>query len=385
MMSDKLNRIFESDDLGLLNTSQHDKPQTSSDRLEASFLEIVDFYNEHNYEPSAKTTEMAERKLGVRLRGIRADDNKIEALKHLDSHGLLVPEAPPESIDEVFSDDTLGLFDDPTGILTLKNVTKTKKPAEDYVARRQHAKDFESFEPMFIKCHNNLKNGVSKLVQFETERQIMAGRFYIQNGVMALVAHMEPRKRNRSGDLNARMRIIYENGTESNALLRSFARVLYDDGKIVVGPDDEIIEELNAINDDDSESGYIYILSSLNEDPTIGNISDLYKIGFSTTSVEQRIKGAENDPTYLMGPVRIVATYKAFNMNTQKFELLLHRVFNEVRLNMDMIDRNGRHYTPSEWFVVPVGIIDTAIRMIISGDIVHYVYNKDAKTLEENN
>jgi len=378
MMSDKLKKIFDSDDLGLLNTSQRDKPQTSNDRLESSFLEIVDFFNEHNRKPSAKTTDMGERKLGVRLRGIRADDEKAEALKHLDTHGLLVPEAPPESIDEVFSDDSLGLFDDPTGILTLKNVPNTSDRSKaDYIAKRQKVTEFQQFETLFKQKHNELQNSISKLVKFEGADTIKQGSFFVSDGLMVYIAEIG-KKSIVFGRPKERIRCIFENGTESNMFLRSLASQLYEEGGYSI-----VSSDIDMANNEDAESGYIYILSSQSEDPKIANISNLYKIGYSTTAVEQRIVNAANDPTYLMAKAKIVATYKTFNMNTQKFELLLHRVFNEAKLNMGMIDANGRHYTPSEWFVVPLEVIDMAVRMIISGDIVDYMYNNDTKTLAE--
>lgn len=380
MMSDKLKKIFESDDLGLLTLSQRDKPQTSSDRLESSFLEIVDFYNEFNREPSAKTIEMAERKLGVRLRGIRADDEKIDALKYLDTHGLLVPEAPPESINEVFSNDTLGLFDDPTGILTLKNVpTSFDRSKSDYIAKRKKAVDFKQFEALFQQQHTDLKTGALKLVKFAGANTIKSGKFFVINGIMVYIAKLGDKK-NVYGRPKERIHCIFENGTESHMFLRSLASQLYDEGGYsVVSSEDTLIVENDAV------SGYIYVLSSLSDNPKIANVLNLYKIGFSTTSVEQRIKNAANDSTYLMAPVKIVATYKTFNMNTHKFELLLHRVFNDVRLDMDMVDTNSKNYSPSEWFVVPLKVIDTAVRMIISGDIVDYRYDHGSNSLVEIN
>jgi hypothetical protein len=380
MNSDKLRKIFESDDLGLLDVSKRDKPQTSSDRLESSFLEIVDFYSEYGKEPSAKTTNMAERRLGVRLRGIRADDEKVEALKHLDLHGLLVPEEPLESIDQVFNDDALGLFDDPTGILTLKNVPSGfDRSKSDYIAKRQRAADFKQFETLFQEQHHNLQNGTLKLVKFSGADTIKQGRFFITDGVMVYIADIGE-KTIVYGRPKERIHCIFENGTESHMFLRSLASQLYEEGGYsVVSSDDAIIV------DDDMETGYIYVLSSLSENPKVANISNLFKIGFSTTSVEQRVKNAVNDPTYLMAPVKIVATYKAFNMNTQKFELLLHRVFSEVRLGMNVVDINSSQRAPSEWFIVPLDVIDTAIRMIISGDIVNYRYDTDSKTLVDTN
>ena len=76
-----------------------------------------------------------------------------------------------------------------------------------------------------------------------------------------------------------------------------------------------------------------------------------------------------------MAPVEVVASYRTYNLRASALENLLHRVFAEVRLDLTQIDRKGRDYDPSEWFVVPLHVIDQAIDLIISGDIVDYVYD----------
>jgi hypothetical protein len=131
-----------------------------------------------------------------------------------------------------------------------------------------------------------------------------------------------------------------------------------------------------AIEDGDSETGYVYVLRSLSDNPRIVNTKNLFKIGFSTTSVEDRIKNAEQDPTYLMAPVAIVATYRCFNMNPQRFERLVHRFFSESCLDVEITDKSGNKYTPKEWFVAPIVVIEKVIELIISGEIVNYVYSK---------
>ena len=45
----------------------------------------------------------------------------------------------------------------------------------------------------------------------------------------------------------------------------------------------------------------------------LGTIQNLYKIGYSSIPVEERIKSAEQEPTYLMAPVKIVTTFKCYN------------------------------------------------------------------------
>lgn len=388
-MSDRLQRIFDNDENDLLKLNHKSKALSSQDKLELSFLEIVDFYVETNRIPKADTTEMSERKLGIRLRAIMLDDEKVKALVHLDEHHLLTPEPAPESIKDLLGSDRFGLLDDPTGILTIRNVPKDiNRP--DKIARVRKAKDFSKYEPLFIHMHAAMKSGEFTRVRISSENQIKKGRFFVLKGVLIYVAD-EGEKFASKVKVNAKLHVIYENGTESNILLRSLARSLYrsDDlgGASRVVPtnykelsewqDSESVTSTSIkseINNDDEEAGYIYVLKSLSNLPQIQDVNDLYKIGFTTGTVEGRIKNAANDPTYLNAPVEIVSTYKCYNMNTQKLERILHRFFGDVKLNMTITDANSI-YTPSEWYSVPFEIIDEAIDLINDGSIIEYRYD----------
>jgi hypothetical protein len=381
MTPNKLQAIFDDDDLGLLDTPKRDRPQTSSDRLEDSFLQIVDFYNENGRRPSAETTDMAERKLGVRLRGILADEQKVEALKQLDTHGLLELEKPPESLEQALSDDDMGLLDDPTGILTIKNVPKQVQTAE-YKARQKPCKDFSKFEPLFDDVKQKLKVGDMRMKRFMTEQQIAVGEFFVLRGQIVYVAE-RGKDYYKHGKRDARLRVIYENGTESDLLSRALARGLYRGGSRIVGEIDLFADARETADDNDEASGYIYVLSSLSEDPLVANVKDLYKIGFSTGSVEGRVKSAANDPTYLMAPIKIVATYKAYNMNAHKFEQLLHRILADAKLELNIADKTQHRYEPREWFIVPLNVVDQIIELIINGGIVHFEYDPETQSLQE--
>jgi hypothetical protein len=381
MTPNKLQPIFDDDDLGLLDTPTREKPQTSSDRLEDSFLQIIDFFNENGRRPSAETTDMAERKLGVRLRGILADEQKVEALKHLDSHGLLEPDEPPETVAEVLSDDDLGLLDDPTGILTIKNVPKQVQTAE-YKARQKPCKDFSKFEPLFDDVKQKLKAGDMRMKHFMTEQQIAVGEFFVLRGQIVYVAE-RGKDYYKHGKRDARLRVIYENCTESDLLSRALARGLYRGGSRIVGEIDLFADARETVDENDEASGYIYVLSSLSDDPLIANVKDLYKIGFSNGTVEGRIKNAATDPTYLMAPVKIVATYKAYNMNAQKFEHLLHRILTDAKLDLSIADKTQHNYEPREWFIVPLDVVDQIIELIINGGIVNFEYDPETQSLQE--
>ena len=107
---------------------------------------------------------------------------------------------------------------------------------------------------------------------------------------MVYVAEVGDKEKKR-GKVNARLKCIFENGTESNMLLRSLATELYKDesGRRVLDIAKDYDLELEQITSEDEVTGTIYILRSLSEDPKIKEIDDLYKIGYSTQSVAQRL------------------------------------------------------------------------------------------------
>lgn len=374
VVSDRLKKIFDSDEHDLLKITPRSKAATSDDRLASSFLEINDFYAENGRIPEVNTADINERRLGVRLRAIMLDDAKIEALLPIDYNGLLKPEAPPESIDDIFKDDDLGLLDDPTGILTIRNVPKDIKKAEN-IARAHKAKDFAKYEQGFKDIHAALKTGEMVRDSINSEYQIVPGRYFVFNGVLAYVEDRDNAFKS-NGKVNARLHVIYENGTENNILLRSFARTLYraKEGARIVPANFQSLSEWSDEAEDDETTGYIYVLSSLSEETRVQDLLNLYKIGFTTGSVENRIKNAEKDPTYLMAPVKVEAKYKCLNMNAQKLENLLHRFFGEVKLDL-AINSGKNDHAPSEWYVAPIDVIDRVIHLIVSGEIVHYRYD----------
>lgn len=362
----------------LLNAPEKPKKLTSSDRLERAFLEIVEFRRTEGRLPSSQTREIAERKLGARLDGFLANDAKAEAVKHLDEFRLLNAPAAPESIDDLLESDELDdLLGDNTGILDVSDLPVIKRPeSADSVAQRVKAEDFEQFEPLFKAKHAELLDGTFTLKPFTGMDLIREGVFFVLNGVMCFVAEIGEEvdlviggKQKRK----QRLRLVFENGTESAMYDKSLQTRMYESqGQVLARTG---LDERNVLNAD-IESGHIYVLQSLSTDPLIANIKNLHKIGFSTTSVEQRVRGASTSPTYLMAPVEIVADYRVYNVKASALEALLHRVFAEVRLDLTQIDGKGRDYDPSEWFVVPRDAINQAVALIMSGEITEYIYDR---------
>jgi len=376
-----LEDIFNDDPFGLLDIKPAGTQARNADeRLVASFEEINSFYEKNNREPTSGNG-VQEYQLKSRLNGIRSDQQKIEMLKPHDRFNLLeIVQKPIESIDDIWDDDDFGLLETSAeSIFDLKHVSKeTTMP--DYVASRKPCLDFENFEHLFITCHQDLSAKRRKLYPFKNEQQIDRGYFFVLKGILLYVAEVSEKEKT-SGKVNARLRCIFENGTESDMLLRSLAAELYKNGRRVTEKAENLLDNFNSISGEDKESGYIYVLRSLSENPEIIATKNLYKIGFSTTAVEERIKNALSEATYLFAPVIIVSVFKCYNMNTQKLELLLHTFFGNSCLNIDIFDKDSKRFTPREWFIAPIDVIEQAIEFIINGEIINVMYEPNTQQI----
>lgn len=376
----ELKAILADDPLGLLEF----KPKASSvisadERLLASFEEINAFVEDHNREPQA-SRNINERKLHSRLNGLRENPEKAVSLLEFDRLKLLADVEIPQpveinTVEDVLAEDPLGLLGDGEDIFTLKNIPESNE-MPDSIARRIPCKDFERFESLFKQCHAELQSGKKELRKFTGEQQITVGHFFVLHGVMVYVADVGERQRNK-GKVNARLQCIFENGTESDMLLRSLATELYKDenGQRILNLDEDLLSPVEKITPDDQPTGVIYVLRSLSDNPKIKALDNLYKIGYSNQPVLQRIQNAAQEPTYLMAGVEVVCEYQTYNLNPQKLELLLHTFFANTCLNFDVFDEAGKRHTPREWFVVPLSVIETVIQLLLNGEIVNYQYD----------
>ena len=389
-----LDDILDNDPLGLLDDVKAKNPiVTADDRLIASFEEINSFFDVNRREPE-KLSDMNERRLYSRLEGLREDSDKSEALQKYDRFNLLnfsesealapnstrLKPSVPKSIDDILNDDILGLLDEEEDIFRLKNVPK-KTTMPSYVASRKRCKDFDKFEKLFKACQNDLKLGRRELIKFQNQWQIKKGYFFILKGVLLHISKVGEIF-DSSGKKNARLYVVFENGTESDMLLRSLSAELYKDGKRVTEYDETKLDGLYSVTDNDKQSGFIYVLKSKSSDDRIVTKRNLYKIGFSSHDVNKRIKNAKNEPTYLMAEVEIVAVYECFNMNSQKLEQLLHKFFGKVSLDIEIFDSDGEAHRPREWFVTPIPVIDEVIELVVTGEIINYRYDFENEVIE---
>lgn len=393
-----LDDIFNDDDFGLLDSkSKTSNLKSEDDRLIDSFEEINIFIDKNNREPNSSS--MSEYGLLAKLRNFKQDEKSKKILKPFDRHNLLgYVEIVKPTIDEIFNDDDLGLLntDEELSIFKFKHIPKPEDRADtDFVAQRKSIKekDFKKYEEMFQKVHQEIKDGKRKIKEFkDVEKHLKIGRFYILDGILLYLENVsfdrnkENLKKNTLKRKDGRTRIIFENATISNMFYRSLGKSLYSSGKMITETSESNEQELfvnaNLVKEEDIQTGWIYVLKSKSTNPAISSIEDLYKIGYSSTSVDDRIKNAKNEATYLFADVKKIATYSCYNRNADKLESLLHRFFANACLNIDLFDNKDQRITPREWFVVPFEIIEEAIHLILNENIVNYEYDILNKKIE---
>lgn len=392
-----LDDIFNDDDFGLLDSKQNtSNVKNADDRLIDSFEEINAFFDKNGREPN--TSSMSEYGLLARLKNIRQNEQQKITLKPFDRHNLLGEvEMPKASIDDVLNDDEFGLLDtdNDLSIFKYKHISKEDERAEaDFIAQRKplNEDEFKQYEAMFQKVHKEIKEGKRKILPFRNiEKNLLVGGFYLIDGVMLYLkeANLERSVRElKSGDrerIEGRTFTIFENGTYSNMLYRSLGKQIQKNGKLITNTYEGINSELyissGMVEEEDIQTGWIYILKSNSTHKEISSVKNLFKIGFSSAPIDERIKNARNEATYLYADVVKVASYKCYNRNADKLEQLLHRFFAEACLNIDLEIIPGKRISPREWFVVPFEIIEEAIELILNGSIVNYKYDNRSKRI----
>lgn len=390
--------IFNDDDFGLLDSKvKASTVKTDEERLIDSFEEINVFIDKNDREPNKSS--MSEYGLRAKLKNFRDNEDQKKILKPFDRHNLLGHvEMEKQSIDDILNDDDLGLLesDNDLDIFKFKHTPRPEDRAEaDFVAQRKpmKEKDFEKYEKMFLQVHKEIKEGKRKIKPFTNiEKNLHVGDFYLMNGIMLYLESANLKKDEvdlGSGNrvrVEGRTRTVFENGTYSNMLYRSLGKQIQKDGKLITNTYDKIEQDLfvnsGLVKEEDVQSGWIYVLKTKSTKKELAGIKDLYKIGFASGSVDDRIKNAKNEATYLFADVKKIATYKVYNRNADKLENLLHRFFAKACLDIDLYNEEGQRLNPREWFVVPFEVIEETIQLILNENIVNYEYDTETKTIK---
>ncbi len=398
-----LDEIFaEEDELGLLADVAPKKQAkaASNDPAVVNFLDLVAFVEEHGHEPCLEVP--AEKLLAVRLNSYRTRPELRAGVQSYDTVGLLTrhAEEPDKSIssqagqdetttpkarnistldDILEEDDDLDLLGDiNTSIFTLAHVPSQKdKDIPEEIAGRKPCEDFFRYEKLFHDVQKVLNTTTVMQTRFSREETVVVGSIFILRGMLCCIASIIKEGKATAERDNPRLRVIFENGTETDLLKRSLIRALYKDphGKYVDFGLNLFSRQSVSITGKDRPTGYIYILSSLSEAPELAgwkNAGLLVKIGYSTQEIHERIKNAVNEATYLEAPVKVMASIACYNLNPQKFENLVHAFLHKQRLNLTLIGKDGKAYRPEEWFTVDVQTALEVCRRIIDGSITDY-------------
>lgn len=368
------------------------------ERIIAGFEDIVRFREEHGRVPQhGEGRDIFERLYAVRLDRLRAQQDCRELLADTDVHGLLDGATNTNAIDDL--DDSallaeLGIEPEAANDITqLRNVrSNADRKAAEEVASAKRCEDFATFKPLFDQVQADLEAGVRTTRPFVrdlgmSKADIKQGEFFIVGGQVAYVASMGEPIEAPNGETDARLRVVYSNGTESDLLLRSLQRALYKDegGRRITEPTAGPLFEKKVPAQEEPDllsTGTLYVLCSRSTHPTIAAHRDLiHKIGITGGPVEARIAGAADDATYLLAEVDVVATYKLYDVHRTRLEALIHRVLNKVRFDAEIPDRFGKPVRPREWFLVPLPIIDEIVARIADGTLAGMIYDPQSVAL----
>jgi hypothetical protein len=368
------------------------------ERIIAGFEEIQRFVEKHGHTPRhGESRDIFERIYATRLDSLRAQEDCRVLLRTLDHHGLLAESEalatiPHEMMD---TDALLAELESAIGTSEISDLryvrTAEEKRAAEEIANRDKCEDFDNFKPLFEQVQRELVSGIRRSREFELKAEIRPGAWFIVGGQKAYVADMDEIFVNAQGRTDARLRVIFDNGTESNMLMRSLQRALHKDeaGRRISDPEagplfvkEDSSPFTGQLDDDDSASGTIYVLRSKSDHPVVAANRDvLHKIGVTGGDVQRRIANAKIDATFLLADVEIVATYTLYNINRTKLENLIHRIFDSARLDIEIKDRFGNPVIPREWFLVPRFVVDDAVERIKDGTITDYVYDPNSAAL----
>ena len=378
------------DDLGIEAEPKKKRTRSAKEaRIIAGFEDIQRFVREEGRAPQhGEDRDIFERLYAVRLDRLRAQADCRAILTEFDSDGLLEQttdeDGVPDDIDGLLWE--LGVEATGAGdIMELRHVrSREEVRAADEIASRTVCTDFERFEPMFEAVRRDLDSGAREartFGKFVPVAEIEAGRFFIVGGLIAHVAEAGEEFTNENGNKDRRLRVVYDNGTQSTDLLaRSLQKALTQDpvGRRITEPEAGPLFGSEAA-DGDVESGAIYVLRSLSNDPRItASRTVIHKIGVTGGDVATRIRDAKNQATYLLADVEVVTTFDLHNIDRVRLENLLHKVFAPARLDMEFTDRFGKPVRPREWFLAPLAAIEEAVERIRNGTITQVRYDPQA-------
>jgi hypothetical protein len=357
----------------------------ASQRIIAGFEEIERFVDEHGRLPKhGDDRDIFERLYAVRLERIRESPECREVLRDRDPRGLLGDAADVsvkhDPTDEELLSELGGVNNSEDDLTRLVHVRSREEiRAAEEIARRNKCEDFDDFKPIFKQIEADLSTGKRLTVKYEGDSDIKKGDVFIIGGQKAIVASAGEEFVSNYDRPDRRLRVVYDNATENDLLLRSLQRALHRDkaSRRIVEPRLEPLFS-DIEEEGDLTTGYIYVLRSKSDHPFIAeHRSVVHKIGVTGGNVKSRIANAKNDSTYLLADVEVVATVKLANINAKRLEALIHKFFSGARLVLTIKDRFGIDVESREWFLIPLPVIEEVIDKISNGTIGNFRYDAE--------
>ncbi len=368
-----LDSLFASDDIGLLDRVVVSKKEKKDDfnLADAKEKEVADWIEKNGRDPDEDSHDVTEHRYAVRLKNIRKRNEGSQTAEVFD------PLSDPDLDKMIAAMDVPDLEDFSNSIVKPKKI-KTAT----YISKRTHVDDFSPYEPLFNTVKMELDKGIRKAVPFSATG-MKAGNFYIAGGILCFIDEVYDPETNSFGRKDSRLHIVFANHTESYMLFATLQKIMSEEnGRTVTEPVRSVFGNNNeTLVHDDVDTGYIYILRSLSTEPELKEYGkDFYKVGYTGGSVEKRISNAVNEPTYLCAPVQIVEKWRCTNINSKALETFLHKFLDVARVKIK-VNGKDKSQVASEWFHVPLGILEAMVPMILDGSIVNYRYDPNSQKL----
>lgn len=405
---DKLKRIFNDEDVDdILGPTQVKKSarRSSANNVVNNFSDVIAFFEAHLRLPDPNSNDNNEVATWVKLDAIGQRQDFRSQISEMDKLGILNAydkaidalnePAKPMTAEDILQDDE---FDDLFGpdntaadILGGRRAVKAHERENVDQTNREPCPSFENYRERFERYKEALETG-KLAISTNRNEALSPGDLFLWDGLIALLSgeSIDSDVKEHSGK---RLHVVFSNGTEAWLREGSIKRSMYVYGnrgnKVVCKRLVPVVEDLFSGDnsdsvDDNTQTGFIYVVRTLSKDPGLSKIrKTAVKIGVTKNPVAVRVANAEKDPTFLCAPVDIVSTFTLHNLSPRKVEETLHAFFGDVRLKIKAKDRFNNDVMANEWFLVPVPCVDMAVDLLVSGTLSDYRFNKELGQIEK--